>query len=120
MAVRLFALKEVPDDEAEEIRALLIENNVDFYETPPGKWGLSGAMLWLRDETQLDEAKRLLTEYQRKRADRAKEEYAQLKREGKHITLLDKVKQEPLKMLFYVALIALILYLSIIPFIHFL
>jgi hypothetical protein len=119
MPVRLFALKGVPDDEAEEIRALLAENNIDFYETPPGKWGLSGAMLWLKDETQLEESKRLIIEYQIKRAYQAREEYAQLKREGKNKTLVDKIKQEPFKMIFYVVLIALVLYLSIIPFIGF-
>lgn len=35
MSKILFRLNGVPEDEIEEIRELLIEHAVDFYETPP-------------------------------------------------------------------------------------
>ena len=39
MATLLFRLRHVPDDEADDVRALLEENGIDFYETTPGNWG---------------------------------------------------------------------------------
>ena len=36
MAVLIFKLRYVPEDEAHEIRELLGDNNIDFYETTAG------------------------------------------------------------------------------------
>jgi len=41
MSKILFRLNGVSDDEAEEVRELLASNNIDFYETSPGNWGVS-------------------------------------------------------------------------------
>jgi hypothetical protein len=43
----------VPDDEAHEIRELLIDNDIDFYETSVGVFGISMPGLWLKNEEQL-------------------------------------------------------------------
>ncbi|KAF1685553.1 hypothetical protein B1992_11315 [Pseudoxanthomonas broegbernensis] len=73
MAKRLFDLRNVPDDEADEVRALLTAHALDWYETRPGSWGMSAGGLWLRDKADYPRARRLLDEYQRQRRDRARD-----------------------------------------------
>ena len=67
MAHLLFKLKGVPETEADEVRALLTEHQIDFYETPPSIWGVSMEAIWLRDDEQLVTAQQLLHEYQQRR-----------------------------------------------------
>lgn len=102
MAHLLFNLRHVPDDEADEIRALLTEHGIDFYETPPSFWGVSAGGIWLRDDERLGEAKRLLAEYQQQRVLRAREE--------------PRTPKHPLQILFYLAIAAAVLYFSLMPF----
>jgi len=120
MPVLVFRLRNVPDDEAEEIRQLLSDNGVEYYETPAGNWGISMPSLWLNDENahQRDRAKALIDTYQEERAIRIRKEYDELKAQGKHRTMLDVVKEQPLELLFYTALAALVLYLSSLPFLY--
>ena len=56
MPVKLFSLRGVPDDEADEIRALLAQHAIDYYETPPGNWGVSMPAIWLPDDSELARA----------------------------------------------------------------
>ena len=65
MAVLLYSLRNVPDDEADAIRALLSENDIDFFETSAGNWGISAPGIWLKDPTKYDCAKELLEEFQK-------------------------------------------------------
>jgi hypothetical protein len=102
MAILLMNLRNVPDDEADEIRALLEQHRIDFYETQPNRWGISAGGIWLRDEAQLEEAKRLLAQYQEQRVIRARQE--------------PLPRKHPLQVVIYLAVVALILYLSIKPF----
>lgn len=112
----LFRLNNVPEDEAEEVRALLTENGIDFYETHAGNWGVSTAAIWLRDESRLAEAKSLLETYQAKRSIRIREEYRQSKAEGLHRGVLDEFKEHPIRLIVYLAVILAVLYLSTMPF----
>ena len=118
MSAQLFRLRNVPDDEAEEIRQLLHEHGIDFYETPAGNWGISMPALWLNDENahELDRAKALIETYQEERAVRKRAEYEQLRRERRHRTIIDVLRERPLEVLFYVLIAALILYFSTKPF----
>jgi len=78
MSKQIFRLRNVPDDEAEEIRLLLREHGIEFYETPGGNWGISMPALWLNDENEhrAEEAKALIEEYQEERAVRIRRAYA--------------------------------------------
>jgi len=109
----IFKLRNVPDDEVEEVHALLKENNINYYETSAGNWGVSMPALWLKTDEQLLEAKQLLREYQEQRAIRVKAEYEQDKAAGKNRTLLDEIKEKPLRFFTYVAIIILLIYLPI-------
>ncbi len=116
MPVKLFSLHNVPDDEAEEVRELLRGNAIDFYETPAGNWGISVPSIWLHDESQLEEAKALIGDYQKERLVRVREEYAQLGRAGRRRTIGDVIRENPLRFVAYLAAIAALLYFSTQPF----
>lgn len=117
MAVRIFNLRNVPDDEAEDIRALLKQDNIDFYETPAGNWGISVPSLWLRDESQQARARVLIDAYQHSRQTEAKAEYARQQAEGSNRTLIDSIKENPLRFVVYMLIICGLLYISTMPFI---
>ena len=116
MTTKLFSLKGVPDDEAAEIRELLHNQGIDYYETPAGNWGISVAAIWLNDDSQVARAKLLIEQYQRERLIRVKEEYAQLQKEGKQRTVIDLIKENPVRFFVYLVVIAIILYFSTKPF----
>jgi len=112
MAALLFKLRGVPDDEAEEVRALLTASGIEHYETPGGNWGISMPAIWVRDDSRLSEARALIDEYQRERQQRMRQEYERLKREGRHPTVIDKIKEDPVQAIVSLAVVALILYIS--------
>lgn len=116
-AVQLFILRGVPEDEADDIRKLLLDNEIDYYETPAGNWGISMPAIWLNDADQLDEARALVEKYQQERYIKARDEYAQLSKQGKDETLIDKIRNDPLRFVIYLAIIAIIVYFSTKPFI---
>lgn len=96
----VFSLRHVPDDEADEIRALLREHAIDFYETPASKWGLGAGALWTRDAEAATRVKPLLAAYQERRAEQARARHAASLRDGTARTFLDVVREEPLRVLF--------------------
>lgn len=116
MPEQLFPLRGVPDDEAEDIRALLAENAIEFYETSAGNWGTSLPAIWLRDDGQLERAKALIDDYQNTRTLQQREIYTQLKREGRHRTFWTLLREAPLKIIAYLGFVLVILYFSIRPF----
>jgi len=118
MPVLLFRLRNVPDDEADDIRILLSGNNIDFYETSAGSWGISLPSIWLPDEKQLHQAKLLIEIYQQEKQSKAKEELTQLYQKGEQRTIADLVKETPLRAALYLVAILLILYISLIPFLN--
>ena len=63
MATRLIDLSLLSGREAQHVRALLAKNKISVYETPSGNWGASMAAIWISDESQLEKAQALLTEY---------------------------------------------------------
>ena len=117
MPVRLFDLRAVPDDEADEVRALLTNNKIDFYETSAGNWGISVPAIWLHDDTHFELAKQLIVQYQKDRFSRARGEYTQLKREGKNRTIVDVVREDPVRFVIYLAIALFILVLTVKPFV---
>jgi len=117
MAIKVFTLRHVPDDEAEEIRELLAGNRIDYYETSAGNWAISAPAIWVNDDGQARQAGLLIDQYQRERAARVRDEYARLKQAGRHRTVIDVVKDNPRRFIVYLVAIAVIAYLSTMPFI---
>ncbi|NOR81825.1 MAG: hypothetical protein GQ529_13500 [Methyloprofundus sp.] len=113
MAILLFSLRQVPDDEAADIREVLEENHIDFYETNAGNWGISMPAIWLRDEQQHEQARQLINEYQELRRITIQEEYSRLKQSGKANTFLKNLWHYPVQTILFIAAMILVLYLSI-------
>lgn len=118
MARLLMSLRHVPPDEAEQVRTLLLGQGVEFYETPPGKWGISPGGIWLHSETDLPRARALLDDYQRERRARARSEWEERRRKGEEDTVYGRLKRRPLSVLLRLAGIVLVLYLFALPLIH--
>lgn len=116
MAIQIFNLRNVPDDEAEEICALLEAQHIDFYETPAGRWGMSSPGLWVNDEAQVAAAKQLIAQYQQERTVRARQLYAEQKAQGQHLTLWASVKLHPLRVIAALLVLGFVLYVSVGPF----
>ncbi len=115
----LFKLRNVPDDEIEEVRQLLNDHEINFYETHAGGWGISMPGIWLPDDHQLKEAKLLLEDYQRERAQRMRALYEDLKREGKQQTTIDRIIENPVRFILLSFALLFILYISLSPFLNF-
>ena len=111
MAVLIFKLSYVPDDEAQDIRELLSENDIDFYETSAGILGFSMPGLWLRNRDQEEKARQLIDEYQQWRQTKVREEYRSRQR-----TVMDMFKESPVRYIGIILAIALIGYFMITAF----
>ncbi|GMR08829.1 MAG: DUF6164 family protein [Gammaproteobacteria bacterium] len=119
MPRQIFRLRGVPDDEATEIRALLTENEIEYYETDAGNWGISMPAIWLRDEQQYQQARALIDKYQQHRQVRIHGEYDQLQKEGNNRSIVDSVIENPVRFIVYLIIILVIVYFSIKPFTSF-
>ena len=111
MAKLLFKLRNVPDDEVEEIHTLLSEHQIDFYETSSGNWGISMPALWVSDDVQYQRARELLDVYQADRSARVRAEYAQLKQAGQHPTIFTRFREKPFTIVAYLFVVYALLYL---------
>jgi hypothetical protein len=113
MAKLIFRLRNVPDDEAEDVRQLFEDHDIGVYETDAGNWGISLPAIWLEDDSQFEQAKTLLDNYQRARAIRMREQYEELRRQGLQTSMFSVLKEQPLRSIIYLLAIGVILYLSI-------
>jgi len=116
LAKLVFKLRDVPLDEAQDIRELLTENELDFYETHAGNWGIAMAALWLKDDEQYASAMQLIEEYEQQRTQQFRDTYAELEKAGQAPTLLSNMREGPLRFVVYIFSIAVILYITVIPF----
>lgn len=116
MARLLFRLSNVPEEEAEEVRALLDARGFDTYETRAGFWGLGVAAIWLHDETQYEAAREVLDAYQEGLAERVRQEHADLTERGEAPTLWTRLRHHPVRMLLVATAVAVVLALTLLPF----
>ncbi|MDO9476191.1 MAG: DUF6164 family protein [Pseudohongiella sp.] len=112
MATLLFRLRNVPDDEADEVRELLDQHQLSYYETSAGNWGISMPAIWLNNDADHEAARRLLDQYQHNRAQRMRSEYESARARGEAETQLQVLRREPLKAISLIVVIAIFLYLS--------
>jgi len=112
----LFKLRGVEEDEADEVRALLAEHDVDFYETTNGRWGLGFAAIWLHSDAQFEQGKALIAEYQQQRYVQARADYEALCVKGEQLTLWDMFKLKPWQMLLVLLAVVIVGMFSLSPF----
>ncbi len=116
MAVLLLNLRDVPDDETAEIRELLAQHQIEFYETEPNRWGISAGAIWIKLDAEADRAKELMAIYQLNRSSRAQAEFASAKRDGTVETFWAQMRREPVRLVMILFGAALFVALSLWPF----
>ena len=116
MAKLLLNFRGVPDDEIEEIRELLKSNDIETYETEANAWAISAGGIWLADGEQLNQAEELLKQYQSTRTASAQADFLRREAEGQNPTFMGRILEDPLRFIFYLAAVGLIVYFSIQPF----
>src|SRR5699024_12194209 len=112
----LLNLRQVPDDEADEVKALLHEHDIDFYETPPSFWGVNAGGMWLQNTAQREEAKQLLATYQQARALHAQAKWQSQRAAGTHPTQWSIIKQRPIRFIATVVGIGVLFLVMTLPF----
>lgn len=115
MSRLLLNLRHVPEDEADDVRAMLDENGIAFYETRPSIWGISAGGIFVTENAQIDEAKCLMAAYQQQRQSRVRAEYARSLQDGTADTFWTVLRNEPLRVLLTVLAIAFLLGLVALP-----
>ena len=95
MAKLLLNLRNVPDDEAEEVRGWLRDSGIEFYETEPASWGISSGGIWIREDAQIARAKALMAGYQAQRRQRAQADQAAARDDGSAETFAGLLRQRP-------------------------
>lgn len=115
MSKLLLNLRMVLDDEAEDVRIMLDANNIEYYETRPGRWGISHGGIWITHDADTDQARRLMADYQRQRQARVRAENAAARRDGSAETFRSIVRAQPGRVLMIVLAIAFMLLLVALP-----
>lgn len=116
MAKLLLNLRDVPDDERDDVRDLLKSNDIRFHETPPSRWGFSAGGIWVSEDAQFPQARRLMDDYQQARARRAREAWQEARHEGRAPTFMHLLREDPLRVLMVLLGIAFLLGLTALPF----
>lgn len=113
MAKLVFLLKNVPEEEADEIRSLLTEHQIEFYETTAGRWQISLAAIWVRHNEDFARARALIEEDQIQRIS------ANSKANQSNnflLGILAHMKQNPIEGVFTLLAVIFVLGISVLPF----
>ena len=119
MAKLLLNLRDVPDDEADDVRALLEENGIAFYETRPSLWGVSAGGIWVKTPEQAQAAAPILASYQQTRGEAARAQRALELSEGRARSTWQGIREKPLQAVAAVLGIVLMLAVATLPFLLF-
>lgn len=115
----LLNLRDVPEDEAGQVRALLAAEGLEYYETRPSLWGVSAGGIWLVEQGEAARAKALLADYQARRAVQARQAREQARGEGRLPGPWSAFRRDPVRALATVLGILLMLAVATLPFLFF-
>lgn len=102
MSKLLLNFRGVPEDEIEDVRALMADHEIETYELPASAFLISAGSLWVRHDDDHERARALFDEYQSSRA-----EAARSRADGRRF--VDQLRAEPGKVIGYIAVAILIL-----------
>ena len=115
MSRLLLNLRNVPDDEADDVRAMLDAKQIAFYETTPSPWGISAGGIWVTEDADFADAKRAFDDYEQQRSVRVRAEYAAAKRAGTAETFISVLREDPLRVVMILLGILIVLGLVALP-----
>ncbi|HSC69634.1 MAG TPA: DUF6164 family protein [Cellvibrio sp.] len=117
MARLLFKLGNVPGDEAQDIRDLLNNHDIHFYETNAGFWRVGLDAIWLADGAQEEQARELIRNYQVERGLSQRANYAQLVEAGQVPSVWQRFCAQPFRFIALVVAIVFVAGLTLVPFV---
>lgn len=112
----LMNLRNVPDDEAADVREMLNAQRIEFYETRPSIWGVSAGGIWVTEDAAFAHARRAMDDYQQQRSAHARSAYAAARRAGTADTFLTVLRAEPVRVVLSVLGILVVLGLVALPY----
>jgi len=115
----LLNLRNVPDDEVQDVRALMESHGIECYETPPGPFGITAGGIWLKDPEDYARARELMDRYQRERGEHARAEWERALERGEAETLVSSIRRKPLKATLVIAgsvFVLLVLFAPVVAF----
>jgi len=115
MSRLLLNLRHVPDDEIDEVREMLDQNAVAYYQTQPSRWGMSYGGIWVGNDDDMPRARQLMAEYQGKRQSRVRAEHEAARRDGSAQTFMDVLREQPLRVLLTAVAVIVLLALVALP-----
>lgn len=115
MAKLLLNLRHVPEDEAAEIRTMLEEHDICYYETEPNRWGISAGAIWIKDDSRHQDAMVLMSAYQGQRSAHARAQREQARIDGSAETLAQQIRKQPLRLVFILFALTILVALSLWP-----
>ena len=118
MSTLIFRLRHVPEEEAEAVRNLLTEQQIEWYETTAGNWGIAMPGIWVTHNEQATRARQLIEVYQRELSSTQRELYRQKEQLGENPGLIDHLRKHPVRTLGVFIFCLFILYVSINPFLQ--
>lgn len=116
MPTLVFRLRNVPEDEADDVRALMDENEFDWYETSAGNWGIAMPGIWVSNDGDADNARQFINAYQTDRQSTMRDNYQQELDSGHVVSFTQRLKEHPLRVAGLVLFCLFILFVSINPF----
>lgn len=117
MANIFFRLRNVPEDEADDVRQLLDDHSIPWFETSAGRWGISFPAIWLSDDRDQQRARELLDRYQLARLQTQRAEQAVRLERGEYRTVVHQFMDRPLRTILAIIVIGAVVYISLGPFI---
>jgi hypothetical protein len=118
MSALIFRLRNVPDDEAQDVRDLLEQHSFEWFETTAGNWGIAMPGLWLSHEADVARARALIDQYQQSRSIRLREELEQRQSAGLQPRLLDRLAERPFACAGIFGFCAFLVYVTLWPFLR--
>ena len=113
MSKLLFRLHHVSEDEAGDVRELLENHGIAYFETSAGLFGISFPAIWVRHDEQFETARGLIDEYQQARRRRIRSRYRAAREKGESRTAFDIFRENPARFIGSLALAVLVLYFSV-------
>ena len=115
MSKVLMHLRNVPDDEADGVRAFLDAHRIAWYQTRPGPLGITGGAIWIKHDADFPQARRLMDAYQEELRARVRAGQAEARERGEAETFASILRERPAWVLLRVLAILALLALMALP-----
>ncbi|ATX75970.1 MAG: DUF6164 family protein [Reinekea forsetii] len=115
MAKLAFRLNNVPVEEADLVRSLLVDQEIDFYETTAGRWGISVAAIWVKTDEEFTRARELIEQFQVGHSRAMRDQYTEDVNAGRVPTLWQLLRASPVIFITYWLLIGAVVVISVLP-----